>query len=465
MSELWKKSAVELAELVRKRQVTAVEVTESVLDRLNTVNPKLNAVVQELPEEALSEAKKVDEKIKIGDYVGPLAGVPVTIKVNTDQVGYASTNGLQIQKDLIANEDNPVVTNFRKADAIIVGRTNTPAFSLRWFTRNSLHGETLNPHDVNITPGGSSGGASSSLAVGIGAIAHGSDIGGSIRYPAYACGLQGLRPTLGRIAAVNFTAQDRGIGPQLMAVSGPLARSIDDLSLALSVMSMQDHRDPWWTPAPIEISNHPKRVALCVNPDGLKTVPEVEKSLRESAAKLQEAGWQVEEQDIPPLREPAKHQLTLWLSEARKIGTDIFEKEGDPDASFVFQVMETVCPVPDINGLLDALQRRMPLLREWNLFFEKYPVLLCPISAELPFKNHIDVTSKENMLNCLEAQLTQVGFPFLGLPGLSVATGKVGTSPVGVQLVAGRYQESILLAAGKEIESRSPVIFPIEPNF
>ena len=464
MADLWKYSAVDLAQKVRSREVTAVEVTESTLDRLKAVNPKINAIVQELPEEALEEAKKIDKKFEQGDDPGPLAGVPITIKVNTDQVGFASTNGLQLQKDLIAKEDNPVVTNFRKSGAIIVGRTNTPAFSLRWFTRNSIHGETLNPHDPKITPGGSSGGASSSLASGIGAIAHGSDIGGSIRYPAYACGVQGLRPTLGRIAAINFTAKDRGIGPQLMAVSGPLARTIDDLRLALNVMSEHDPRDPWWTPAPIDIYDYPKRAALCVNPEGLATVPEVEKSLREAAKKLTEAGWQVEEADAPPLREPAKHQLTLWLSEVRRIGTDIFEKEGDPDASFVFQVMESVCPVPGINELLDALQRRMAIAREWNLFFEKYPVLLCPISAELPFKNQIDVASRENMLNCLEAQLTQVGIPFLGLPGLSVATGKIGTTPVGVQLVAGRYQEGILLAVGKEIESRSPTIEPIDPQ-
>ena len=463
MSELWELSAEEIAKKVHAREVTAVEVTASALSRLDAVNPKLNAVVQEFPEEALSEAKKVDEKIQRGSEVGPLAGVPVTIKVNTDQVGYASTNGLQLQKDLIAKEDNPVVSNFRKADAIIIGRTNTPAFSLRWFTRNLLHGATLNPHDASITPGGSSGGASSSLAAGIGAIAHGSDIGGSIRYPAYACGVQGVRPTLGRVAAVNFTAQDRGIGPQLMAVSGPLARSINDLSLALSVMSQQDVRDPWWTPAPLDISDFPRRVALCINPDGLNTVPEVENALREAARKLTEAGWQVEEQDTPPLREAAKHQLTLWLAEIRKIGTEIFEKEGDPDAKFVFEVMETICPIPDINGLLDALQRRMNILRDWNLFFEKYPIVLCPISAELPFKNHIDVSSKENALNCLEAQLTQVGIPFLGLPGLSVATGKVDSIPIGVQLVAGRYQESILLRAGREIESRSPTIVPVTP--
>ena len=133
-----------------------------------------------------------------------------------------------------------MVTNFRKSGAIIIGRTNTPAFSLRWFTRNQLHGHTLNPHNSSITPGGSSGGAASATAAGIGAIGHGTDIGGSIRYPAYACGLQGLRPTHGRFPAWNASSKDRHIGAQLMAVSGPLTRSILDLELATKVMCAPD---------------------------------------------------------------------------------------------------------------------------------------------------------------------------------------------------------------------------------
>jgi len=134
-----------------------------------------------------------------GEALGPLAGVPVTVKVNVDQAGFATTNGLKIQRNLIAAEDNPVVANLKKAGAVIIGRPNTQAFSLRWFTRNGLHGHTKNPHDPTLTPGGSSGGAAAAVAAGIGAIAHGTDIGGSIRYPAYACGVHGLRPTLGRV--------------------------------------------------------------------------------------------------------------------------------------------------------------------------------------------------------------------------------------------------------------------------
>ncbi|MGB7205415.1 MAG: amidase family protein, partial [Anderseniella sp.] len=229
MSDLWKKPATEIAQLIRIGAVSAVEVTKDALARLDAVNPAINAVVQFMPDEALATAQAIDEDIARGERLPALAGVPVTIKVNVDQHGFATTNGLRLQKDLIATRDNPVVSNLRKAGAVIIGRTNTPAFSLRWFCRNSLHGHTVNPINNAITPGGSSGGAAAATAAGIGCIGHGTDIGGSIRYPAYACGLHGLRPTLGRVPAVNFSGPERHIGGQLMAVSGPLARTIADV--------------------------------------------------------------------------------------------------------------------------------------------------------------------------------------------------------------------------------------------
>ena len=147
--------------------------------------------------------------------------MPVTVKVNVDQAGYATTNGVTLQKDVIAQANNPVVDNLLRAGAVVLGRTNTPAFSLRWFTSNQLHGDTRNPRNAALTPGGSSGGAAAAVAAGIGHIAHGTDIAGSIRYPAYACGVHGLRPTLGRVAAFNAALPERSLGGQITAVSGP----------------------------------------------------------------------------------------------------------------------------------------------------------------------------------------------------------------------------------------------------
>src|ERR1700753_3222584 len=279
MQDLWRLPAADLAALVKSKQVSAKEAATSALARLDAVNPKINAVIDHRPDDVLKQAAEVDAAIARGQDPGLLAGVPVTVKVNIDQKGFANTNGLKLQREMIATENSPVVDNFRKAGAVILGRTNSPAFAYRWFTSNLIHGDTKNPRDPGITPGGSSGGAGSSVAAGIGHIAHGTDIAGSIRYPAYACGVHGLRPTVGRIPAFNASVPERTIAAQSSAVSGPLARTIGDLRLALAGMSGKDVRDTWWVPAPLEGPAVPKRAALCLEPDGLETVPEVKAAL------------------------------------------------------------------------------------------------------------------------------------------------------------------------------------------
>lgn len=462
MPDLWRQSASDLTRLVKKGAVSALEVTESALARLGQVNPAINAVVAEMPDEALSAAKRIDEDIASGNNSGILCGVPVTVKVNVDQIGHATTNGLQLQRDLIATTDSPVVSNLRKAGAIIVGRTNTPAFSLRWFTRNSLHGHTLNPHNPKITPGGSSGGAAASVATGICAIGHGTDIGGSVRYPAYACGVHGLRPTLGRIPAMNFTGPDRYIGGQLMAVSGPIARTIADIRIAFEAMAAEDLRDPWWTPAPVALPLKHKRAALTVNPEKLDVAPEVEQALRDAARKLEDAGWEIVETECPPLRKPALLQARLWLAEFRRNPQTIGD-ENDPDANFVYEQMDRLCPKSDLNDILDVIQARASLVREWQLFLDRYPVLICPVSAELPFPDQLDVESPAAFERVIEAQLTQIGLPLMGLPGLTVNTGMHGDTPVGIQLVGGRFHENSILLAGEAIEKAGIAPSAIDP--
>src|SRR5579872_6285168 len=300
MDELWRLSAQELVGLIRSRRVSAKEAAKSALARLDAINPAINAVVDHRPEEVLLQAGEVDAAIARGENPGPLAGVPVTIKANIDQAGYATTNGLKTQAALIARDNSPVIDNLRKAGAVMLGCTNCPAFCYRWFTTNLVHGDTKNPRDPSITPGGSSGGAGSALAAGIGHIAHGTDIAGSIRYPAYVNGVHGLRTTTGRVAAFNAALPERTIGPQISAVSGPLARTIADLRIALAAMSAYDPRDPWWVPAPLEGAPVRKLAALCVNPEGLDPVTEVKAALVDAGKRLERAGWKVEEVATPP---------------------------------------------------------------------------------------------------------------------------------------------------------------------
>jgi len=464
MEDLWRLSATDLAALIRTKNVSAKEAATAALARLDAVNPKINAVVDHKPADVLAQAASVDAAIARGEDAGALAGVPVTVKVNIDQQGFATTNGLKSQREVIARSNSPVIDNLRKAGAVILGRTNCPAFSYRWFTTNLIHGDTKNPRDPGITPGGSSGGAGAAVAAGIGHIAHGTDIAGSIRYPAYACGVHGLRPTVGRIPAFNAALPERTIGPQISAVSGPLARTIGDLRIALAAMSGRDFRDPWWVPAPLEGPAMPKRAALCLNPDGLETVAEVSAAVADAGKRLERAGWIVEEiATTPPLREPADLQTRLWLGDGYEAQLEAAEREGDPGALACLRGNKAKVFPFDTAAFSKALTRRATLTRGWLEFFEKYAVVLMPVSGELPFPDHLDRKDEASFARVWRAQLPQIAIPFMGLPGLTVSTGLVGRVPVGVQVVSGRYREDLCLAAGEAIEAGGTPSAAVDP--
>ncbi|ANV99919.1 amidase family protein [Bradyrhizobium icense] len=461
MQDLWRLSAAEMASLIKSKKVSAKEAATAALARLDAVNPKINAVIDHRSEDVLAQAAAIDAAIARGEDAGPLGGVPVTVKVNIDQQGFATTNGLKLQRDAIAKSNSPVIDNLRKSGAVILGRTNCPAFSYRWFTTNLIHGDTKNPRDPGITPGGSSGGAGAAVAAGIGHIAHGTDIAGSIRYPAYACGVHGLRPTMGRIAAFNAALPERPIGPQISAVSGPLARTIGDIRIALAAMSARDYRDPWWVPAPLEGPAMPKRVAMCINPGGLDPVPEVRAAVADAGKRLERAGWIVEEiADTPPLREAADLQTKLWLGDGYEAQLEAAEREGDPGALACLRGNRAKVHPFDLPK---ALTRRATLTREWLAFFEQYAVLLMPVSGELPFPDQLDRKDEASFARVWHAQLPQIAIPFMGLPGLTVSTGLVGRVPVGVQLVSGRYREDLCLAAGEAVEAGGTPSAAIDP--
>ncbi len=327
-----------------------------------------------------------------------------------------------------------------------------PAFSYRWFTNNLMHGATRNPRNAALTPGGSSGGAAACVTAGIGAIGHGTDIAGSVRYPAYACGVHGLRPTPGRIPAFNESLPERPIGPQLTAVSGPIARTIPDLRLGLHAMARRDVRDPWWTPAPLEGAPYERRAVVCFRPDGLETVAEVVAALQDAAERLRSAGWSVTETDeLPPLREAAALQTRLWLGDGYEAMLAAAEKEGDPGALNILRFHGKTARGIDAAAFSDLLTRRNTFSRQWQLFLEHTPLVLTPVSAQLPFDDNQDLQGEEAFARIWEAQMTQIGLPAIGMPGLTVSTGMAGDKPVGVQLIAGRFREDICLNAGEAI--------------
>jgi len=469
MTELWRLDGVETAALIGARKVSVREVIASSLARLDAVNPAINGVVRALHEEALAAADEADRALARGDAVGPLHGVPATTKINLDQKGSPTDGGIAAFKDLMATRDNPVITNMRAAGMIVIGRTNAPAFSMRWFTDNELHGATLNPWNRGRTAGGSSGGAAAATAAGIGAIGQGNDIAGSVRFPAYCCGLVGLRPTYGRIPSFNFTATGkRPISSALMAVQGPLTRSVRDARAALRAMAVGSPYDNRCVDVPLEgpPAKKPIRVAMVVDPaDRGGVVPEVVAAIRQAAAWLTDAGYTVEEVSPPELGAV----IDLW---SRIAMDDVIAglepsvaKWGDQAIKTSLGLWRAVYPVREARDVLEALADRDRLLRLWQLFLEERPLILTHSCGELPFEVGLDLVDAPTTGRMMKAQSTQLAVPVLGLPAISVPTGVVNGLPMGVQLIAGRYREDLCLAAAEAIEARAGLRTPVDPFF
>lgn len=466
-NEPWMLDATELAQRIRRRDLSCHEAMQSCLRRLDAVNPLINAVVDWRPEEALAEARAADAALARGEPAGPLHGVPVTIKINVDQRGWATTNGIAARRSDIASADSPVVANLRKAGAVPLGRTNTPAFSMRWFTDNDAHGRTVNPHNALLTPGGSSGGAAAAVACGIGPIAHGNDQGGSIRYPAYACGVYGLRPSAQRVPAFNPGTPSRALAFELTSVQGPLARSVADLRLALAAMSAPDARDPWWAPAPLDgvPPPTPTRVALCKGLPSFTADPEVQQALEQAAAVLQEAGYRVEEIEPPQFADCARLWFEFTLNDTRLTMESAILRDGDEAIRHAYGAMASHVPQTlDLSGYLALLARRTALRRAWSLFLERYPLVLMPVSWKRPFPIDADQAPWPQTQEVFDAQSPLLAVAALGLPGVAVPMPSPNAMPAGVQLVAGAFREDLCLAAAQALERRNGMLRPIDPT-
>lgn len=456
--ELWQRSAADIAAAVREREVSCLEVTRAHLEHMDRVNGALNAMTVRLADAALAAAADADAALARGEPAGILQGVPVTIKENVDQAGQATTNGVADFANVIAASDSPVVANLRNAGAIVIGRTNTPEFSLRWFTDNVLRGPTQNPWNADLTPGGSSGGAAAAVAAGIGALAHGNDLGGSLRYPAYCCGVSSIRPSLGRVPAYNASAlEERSPAMQLMSVQGPLARRIGDVRLALSAMSGKSRQDPWWVegPAASTSTQSQPRVAVCRD---LPAHPAVTAAVDSAARYLDEAGYAVESVALPNVAEIARAWCALLTCEIRTILLPAISEHGSGDVRHVLELFLDACDPLDLEGYMRTLADRTRLIRRWAAFMEGFPLVLAPVSLEPPMPVNDDLTSAERMAEILSAQQTQYMVNFLGLPAAAVPTGLVDGIPMGVQLIGRRFEEAACLDAAEVIENAVGVL-------
>ena len=459
--ELWRWSAVDIAAGIRRREIRCVDAVEAAIDRMRAANARVNAVTVDLADDALESAKRADAVLTSGVALGALHGVPVTIKENVDQSGQATPNGVLADKDLIASDDSPVVANLRRAGAIIIGRTNTPEFSYRWFTDNPLRGLTKNPWSEAHTPGGSSGGAAAAVALGIGAIAHGNDLGGSLRYPAYACGVATIRPSLGRVAAFNATAPaERPPSVQLMSVQGPIAREVRDLRLALQVMAAHDARDPWWTPAPFVAvpPRLPIRVAVTKTPAGVPCDPAVAATIDAAAKILEQAGYAVEAVDPPLVAELAERWRSLIVTDSMVMMGEAMRTKGSRDINRVFDGYVAASASHDLAGYVRAVADRTRLLRAWSLFMEDFPLVLAPVSQVPPFAQLEDLKGDVRVKRMLDEQSMLYAVNLLGLPAAAVPTGLHGGVPLGVQIIGPRFREDLCLDAAQAIENAVGVL-------
>lgn len=454
---IWQWTAGETADAIQQGAITAVQATEAALDRMHQVNPHLNAVVQDLSDEARAEAAALDAR---GGQVGPLHGVPITIKVNVDQKGHATTNGILALQDHIAPDDAPIVRNLKRAGAVIIGRTNTPEFSFRADTDNPLHGRTRNPWGDHISPGGSSGGAGSAVVSGIGALAHGNDIGGSLRFPASANGAVTVKPGLGRIPAWNPSqTAERGMLAQAMSVQGLIARSAADLHLSMPSAIAPDPRDPFhvplqWRGAP---SDGPLRVGFTKNTYGYDLHPEVSAALDTARDALQDAGYLVEEVDAPLIEEAEIGYRALMGEVLAIMGTDI-RKYGSETINGVFDAYFQEFPPFTGDDLLRVMAKRTHYAREWSLFLETYPLVLTPFLPQPYFAPDRDTQGVEGVREALGSGLWSYSMNFMGLPAGNLPTRladlPTGPQPIGVQIVGQRWREDLIVDACIAIEDR-----------
>ncbi|NKB38091.1 MAG: amidase [Gammaproteobacteria bacterium] len=439
--------------------------TESCLQRLDSVNPTINAMTEVRANMALTEADSADAKIASGDTYGLLHGVPVSIKGNVDLAGWATVNGCSAFKDSIAENNSDCVQNWLNAGAIVIGRTNTPEFCCRWETSNEVFGATHNPWNTALTPGGSSGGAAASVACGITALAHGTDLGGSLRDPAQACGIASIKPTLGRVADwVPSEPGDPAIGVQMMNTDGVMARRVADVRLGLQAMSAASWHDPWWNSHKMQESNRERRVALVKDPAGGGIHPQVADGLEKAGQLLNKAGYQVEETEPPGIEEAADVWKTVCIGELTNLLAPSVKEICGERMRTMFGFYEEIAGRFSAENYMLAFARRKKLLREWNNFFSTYSLIVAPICTQSPYATDSDLESREKVEEIMHNRRMMVAISALSLPAAVVPVGIADELPQAVQIIGPAYQEMDCLAAAEAIEKQVGSITPIDPK-
>ena len=462
--ELWQESATSLANLIRSGVCSSREVVEAHLERIASVNAQVNAVVEVRPDEVRREADAADALVKAGGPLGPLHGVPFSIKTNIDVAGYATTEGTVALKDFIASEDAPTVERMRAAGAVALARTNMPDLGLRMNTESALYGATHNPWRHGLTAGGSSGGETAALASGMSPIGLGNDIGGSLRSPAYACGVASIKPSRGRVPDRNPSATiDQAINEQIMSAEGVLARQVADVRLGLEVVMGAHWRDPQSIDAPLRGRDVARRVALVPTPSGGTTDPDVAEGVRVAGRALEAAGYQVEEAEPPMLFESYLAWAELQLMSMSVTEPLLAQLLGD-DAKRFIALAGVEFPPYTAESLFVMHQSRWRVASEWRKFMTDYPLVVGPTWTQPPFELGFDIADQESNLKVIEMVRFTLPANLMGLPAACVPTGVANGLPTGAQIIGNLLREDLCLDAAQIIEDSVGVLTPIDPR-
>jgi amidase len=466
-TQLWRMSATELAEAIRTRQASSMEVVEAHLRRIEAVDPSINAVVIVLGEQALQAAEAADRAVAAGGDVPPLHGVPFTIKDIIDVAGTPTTQGFKALAQAYPTRDASIVERLKAAGAIPIGRTNLPSGAIRWHCDSELWGATINPWDRTRTPGASSAGEAAAIATGMSPLGLGSGGLGSLRHLAQCCGIAALKPTLGRIPhASSIEPEYAAIGMQLTGVNGPLARRVADLRAAFGVLAGPTWRDPWTVPAPLHGPDLPKpvRVALVVDPAGQGTAQQVQEGVRKAATALADAGYAVEEVEPPSIEVAAKTLLVMLATPGVRQGWQEFLSPLAPaDTQRFMAAFFDAAGDPDVMAAEQSFMTRQALLRAWGEFQEEYRLIVAPICTEPPFEAGTDLDDGR-VAETIRSMRMAMAVNALGLPAVAVPVGIGDGLPQAVQVIGPRYREDPCLDAGAAIEHRRGTITPVDPR-
>jgi amidase len=451
MAELWRQSAVDLQALLARREVSAVDVLSSFLERIEQVNPAVNAIVTLVPERALAEAAAAD---RARTPLGPLHGLPIAIKDLVDTAGIRTTYGSPLYRDHVPTADAALVRRLRAAGAIVIGKTNTPEFGAGSQTFNPIFGATRNPYDLDRTVGGSSGGAAAAVAAGMLPFADGSDLGGSLRNPASFCNVVGLRPTPGRVPEPE---RDDLWDP--LSVSGPIARTCADAALLLEAMTGAGGHGPLdfgaWSAGELETDLRGRRIAWSTNLGGLPVDPAVTEALESARPLLEALGCEVVDAEPDLTTADETFQVLRALGYAGRHADDVRLHRDDVKETIVWNVEQGLAL--EATQIARAQAMRSELYRRTADFLRDYDALALPASLVPPFSveqewvDEIAGIRQETYVDWMRActRISVTAHPAISIPFAFTAD----ELPVGLQLV-GRYgDERGLLALAAAIEA------------